>query len=219
MDTNPINPTTPAPTPAPITPGRTPEISDSQAQTVTDWIKNDLEKGRITPDQASKAFDELNTPAEARQPDTRTDEIKELDNMFPPASKPDEYVISYGQPDLTPETKQFDTAARTWLHGAEFPRELGSTLAKTIDDITRQTAGMNEDQLVEWGQREYAKLQHLYGDQLEARLQAGGRMVHELEAKQPGLKQLLKSRGIGDSARVAVLVMDQAERYWRRRAK
>jgi len=67
----------PNPTPPPVpTPGRTPEISDTQAETVTTWITNDLEIGRITPEQARKAFDELNTPPEQRAPDTRTDEIK-----------------------------------------------------------------------------------------------------------------------------------------------
>ena len=145
--------------------------------------------------------------------------LLQFDAQFPPAVKPDEYVINYGREDLTSAHKEFDQAARTWLHAAEFPRNLGSSLATAIDDVTRTTAGMNENQLIEFGQKEYQKLVHLYGDQLEARLNAAGHMVNQLEAKQPGLKQLLKSRGIGDAARVAVLLMDQAERYWRRRTR
>ena len=211
---------TPPATPAPLTPdtpGRSPSLTDVQAASVTTWIKEDLAQGKITPEQAAKAFDEINAPVEARA-DTRSDEVKDLDTAFPPAPTPAEYTINYGR-DLTPGDKQFDTAARTWLHAAEFPAHLGTTLAKTIDDVTRTTAGMSEDQLADYGHRELVKLQHLYGDTLEARLNAAGRMVNEIEAKQPGLKQLLKSRGIGDAARVAVLLMDQAERYGRRRTR
>jgi len=42
------------------------------------------------------------------------------------------------------------------------------------------------------------------------------RMVEELDAKTPGLKILLKSKGIGDNAMVASLLIQQAEQYWAR---
>ncbi len=42
-------------------------------------------------------------------------------------------------------------------------------------------------------------------------------MVEALEQKQPGLKNLLKSKGIGDNAMIASLLIQQAERYWARR--
>jgi len=147
-------PTAPTPTaaPAPISPGSLPELSDSQSATVTAWIKEDLAKDELTPEQAAKAFDELNALAEARQPDTRSDDMKELD---PPADKPEDYTIHYGQ-DMKPELKQFDTLARTWIHAAEFPRDLGTTLAKTIDDVTRMTQHMTEAQLEQFGVAEMA---------------------------------------------------------------
>jgi len=42
-------------------------------------------------------------------------------------------------------------------------------------------------------------------------------MVEALEAKQPGLKNLLRSKGVGDNALVASLLIRQSERYWARR--
>ena len=42
-------------------------------------------------------------------------------------------------------------------------------------------------------------------------------MIEALEAKTPGLKNLLKSRGVGDNAMVASLLIQQSERYWARR--
>jgi hypothetical protein len=41
-------------------------------------------------------------------------------------------------------------------------------------------------------------------------------MVEALDAKTPGLKILLKSKGIGDNAMVASLLIQQAEQYWAR---
>lgn len=52
---------------------------------------------------------------------------------------------------------------------------------------------------------------------LEEKLRAAGRMVVAIDQKTPGLKNLLKSKGLGDNAMVASLMIQQAERYWARR--
>ncbi|MBX9659557.1 MAG: hypothetical protein K2X00_13385 [Nitrospiraceae bacterium] len=217
----PITPTTPA-TPAaaatptaPATPVFTPELNAAQAETMAAWIREDVVKGRLTSDQAEQAFNELNTPVENRT-DNRSEAAVELDNAGYAPAKPEEYVIHYGVEEQTPELKQFDTAARTWLHGAAFPRELGNSLVTTIGRVTQQTAKMSPDQLVEYGQREMVKLQKTYGDSLGEKMVAANRMIHALEERQPGLKQLLQSKGIGDNAIVASLLIGQAERYWAR---
>jgi hypothetical protein len=44
-------------------------------------------------------------------------------------------------------------------------------------------------------------------------------MVEAFEQKQPGLKNLLRSKGIGDSALVANMLIGQSERYWGRRKR
>ena len=76
---------------------------------------------------------------------------------------------------------------------------------------------MTPDQLETYGENEYVKLQAAYKDTLEDKLRQAGRMVEELENKQPGLKNLLKSKGIGDSALVASILIGQLEIYWVRR--
>ena len=45
----------------------------------------------------------------------------------------------------------------------------------------------------------------------------GGELVAVLDAKTPGLKNFLRSHGIGDSAVVASLLIQQSERYQARR--
>ncbi len=56
-----------------------------------------------------------------------------------------------------------------------------------------------------------------HGFTLEERLSEAGRMVEEIEQTTSGLKNLLQSKGIGDSAMIANLLIQQAQRYWARR--
>lgn len=227
---SPRTPALTAPEPAPTAPTTPPRVephgqgavSPSQAETLVSWIKADIAAGKMTAEEAERAFAELNTPLEQRAPDTRTDEQKLLDQQFPPA-KPEEYRIAYGDPGqepppMTPELQQFDTAARTWLSEAGVHRELGNSMTNAIGDVTRATAGKSEVELELYGNAEYEKLERMYGDTLESKLQQAGEMIDRLEAKQPGLKALLKSHGIGDNALVASLLIQQAERFhWRKR--
>ena len=76
---------------------------------------------------------------------------------------------------------------------------------------------MTDAQLESYGYTEFAKLQRVYGDTLKAKLTQAGRMIHALDAKQPGLKNLLQAKGIGDNAMVASLIIQQSERYFARR--
>jgi len=184
------------------------------------WIKADLAAGKMTQTQADKAFAQLNTPLEQRGPDTRSDEQKLLDAQFP-AAKPEDYIIHYGipgqEPEMTKELKAFDTSARTWMSSAGLPRELGNSLVTTIAKVAQQTQRMTADQLETYGYAEFEKLQRAHGPTLEERLRDAGRMVHELDTQHPGLKNLLNSRGIGDSAMVANLLMGHAQIYHARK--
>lgn len=218
-----MEPTTPAATPAAATPTATPahpiftpELNATHAADAAAWIRADLAANKISPEQAAKSFDELNVPMDQRT-DTRTDAAKEQDAAgLVPADKPEDYLINYGQ-DMNPQLKEFDTAARTWLHGAAFSKDLGSSLVTTIGRVTLQTARMTPDQLATYGQTEYAKLEKTYGESLGEKLQAANRMIHAIEEQQPGLKQLLQSKGIGDNAVVVSMLIGQAERWHARR--
>jgi hypothetical protein len=187
------------------------------------WTREDLAKGKISAEAAEKIFTELNTPMEERSTvDTRTEDMKELDAAFPPA-KAEDYLIRYSRPGqdtpMTAEIQQFDTAARTWMSSAGLPRELGNSLVNSIEKVVERTATMSAAQLDAYGQTEFQKLQQAYGPELEAKLNAAGRMVVELDAKTPGLKNLLKSLGIGDNAMVAKQLIEAGERYWTRKGR
>ncbi len=61
---------------------------------------------------------------------------------------------------------------------------------------------MDENQLEQYSVDEFAKLERAYGgeDKLQEKLRAAAVMIDVLDQKQPGLKNLLRSKGIGDSA-------------------
>ena len=147
--------------------------------------------------------------------------IKLLDQHFP-AAKPEEFLIRYGEPGqvappMTPELQQFDTSARSWLNQAEFPATIGNSLITTIAKVAQQTQHLSADQLESYGLLQYERLERVYGAELEDKLNAAGHMVVEIDKKTPGLKNLLRSKGLGDNAEVAQLLIQQAERYWLRR--
>jgi hypothetical protein len=224
-------PTPPAPA-VPSAPTITPHVephtkasvSDAEAATMAGWIKEDLAKGKITQAQADKAFDDLGTPLDQRltPADTRSDEQRLIDQHFP-VGRPEEFSIRYGRPgehvEMTKELTAFDQSARTWLSGAEFPRELGNSLIVNIEKVVQQTKAMTPEQLESYALVEYAKLGKIFGEGLEDKLTSAGHMVVALDQKTPGLKNLLKSKGIGDNALVASMLIHQAERYHARRGR
>ena len=215
-----ITPAESAPTSA-VNPHTKSGLSNTESAAMAQWAKEDLAKGKITPEQAEKIFTELNTPLEQRGPDTRTDEQKNLDTQVPSA-KPEDYRIAYadsGQnpPEMTKELKEFDTSARTWLSSAGFPRETGNSLVTTIAKVAQQTQHMTPDQLEQYGFAQFEKLQKAHGPALEEKLRAVDRMVQVLEAKQPGLVRLLKSKGIMDNAMVANMLIAHAQIFHARK--
>ncbi len=198
-------------------------LSETEAALMIEWEKENLAKGKITPEEAAKRFDNLGATPEQRAPDTRSDEVKQLDKDFPPAKETD-YNIQYytpGQapPVLTKELQQFDTTARAWLSRAQFDRTLGNSLITEISRIAQQTKNTNADELESYGYAEFAKLERAYGDTLDAKLEAARQMVEALDKKTPGLKNLLRSKGIGDSALVVEQILGQSERWHARKGR
>ena len=176
--------------------------------------------GNISTMHVAQALNALRGAAEPHEPDLRSPEVKQLDAHFP-AAKPEEYLIRYDEPGqdlpMTPGIKQFDTTARTWMSGAGLPREVGNSLVTQISRVAQQTQRMSPDELITYGENEYVKLQQAHGATLEEKLQSAAEMIHALDLKQPGLKNLLRSNGIGDNALVASMLIGHAAIYHARK--
>lgn len=196
-------------------------LTPAQAQQMSEWIKADVAAGKLTPEKAAAAFQELGTPLDQRGPDQRTDEEKQFDQAFPTA-KPEEYLIRYGLPDgqpLSPEMKQFDSTARGWLSDAGFARSNGNSLINAITKTVQQTQRMTEAELDTFSAAEYAKLERVYGAHLEEKLQAAAKMIDDLDRRRPGLRHLLRAKGIGDAAEVVNAILLHAPIYAARKGR
>lgn len=225
--TNPIGaPTIPTPTPAavpiPLPPGSfRQELTPSEAEIFAGWIKEDVAKGKVTPEQAATSFNQLSTPAEQRVPDTRSEDERTLD-LLSPAAKREDFSIRYDHLNphepVPPEVREFDAAARTWLSESGLPRELGNSLVNIIDKVSRETGQMSEAARERYGHQQYEILEKTYGADLEKKLQRAGEMVQELEKTRPGLNALLRS-SIGDDARVASMLIQHADIYFARKGR
>ena len=215
-------------------------LNPSESETMMGWLREDVASGKLSPEAGAKAFEQLGVPVQlpaerdAGDPkvwkdvfgrlgmpeaDNRSAEQQQLDKHFPAAKKED-YIIQYDTPGAPPmdpmqqhNLKQFDQTARAWLSHAGFPREIGNGLVNQIARVVEKTTGMNESQLEAYGQAEFTKLEQAYGKDLDAKLQTAARMIDELDKKTPGLKNLLKTKGIGDNAMVVNMLIDQARRW------
>jgi hypothetical protein len=199
------------------------ELTPAQAETMAGWLRADLAAGKLTQDQFNQALRELGQDP-AAQPDPPTEEQRQFDEAFGVAGKPSDYTIRWVPPgqegqEMPAELQQLDTNARTWMSSAGFTRELGNSLVRQIDRVAGETGKMSEAEIEMRGRAEFAKLERAYGDQLEAKLRQAGEMVTLLEEKTPGLRHVLQTRGVGDDALVASLLIGQAERYFARRGR
>jgi len=214
-DANPtiaLNAPVPSESGPPPTPPKT-SLSMSEAATMAGWIKADVASGKMTPEQAQKAFDQLNVSPEQRAPDARTDEQKTFDKQFPVA-KPEDFVIRWNAPgDNSPRSQEIqviDTDLRAGLSAVGFSREVGNTLISIGSKVGEHTERMTEEQRIAWGEAEYSKLERVYGPDLPDLLRAAGRMV---KAHDPtGTLTRLVQR-VGNSAMVAKLLIDRAQIY------
>jgi len=172
--------------------------------------------------EATTRFDALGATAEQRLPDTRSADELALD-VASPVAKPHEYVIRWNAPgDMTPmspEAKAFDTSARGWMSSAGLPVNLGNSLVNQITKVLQTTRGLSESQIEQRGYDELDKLKQVHGDKLDERLRQAGLMVEDLEKKQPGLKNFLKSKGIGDDSLIANLLIGHAAIYHARKRR
>jgi hypothetical protein len=76
---------------------------------------------------------------------------------------------------------------------------------------------MTLDQLEAYGYDEMTKLERVYGKSLDEKLHAAAVMIHDLDLKTPGLKNLVRGQGIGDNALIVAQLIQQATIYHARR--
>ena len=121
------------------------------------------------------------------------------------------------QSNIHPGPNLSGQVTRMWMSTAGMPKNIGDSLVSTISKVAETTKGMTADQLDQYGYREYEKLQRVHGAKPDERLSQAAVMIDDLEQQRPGLKNLLKSRGIGDNALIVNMLIQHATIYHARR--
>jgi hypothetical protein len=225
---NDITPAAPAPSltsPAPLVePHPKASLSASEATTMQGWIKQDLASGKMTPEQAAKAFDDIGTPMDQRGSETpQSAEQQQLDQQFPPA-KPEDYLIRYYTPGQEPpvmpkEVQAFDANARGWMADMGLPRDFGNATVNILSKSIQHLSALSPDQRESYKEQENEKLRTLFGgqDKLDEALEPARQMIHEVEQKRPGLKDFVRVHG--DHAMFVAQLIQAARIYHARKGR
>jgi hypothetical protein len=156
--------------------------------------------GNISTLQVAQALNVLRATAEP-QVDARTDAEKVADRDFGPAAKPEEYLLRMYDPGQEPpvipkQVSAFEANARGWMADAGLPLNLGNSLVTTLSKAIQHTHSMTPEQRESYKDAENAKLEQLFGpDWHETKLKPVAAMIHELDQKRPGLKDLVRAHG------------------------
>jgi hypothetical protein len=185
-------------------PVATPMFSPEQLHSMAD---HEVNAGRLTREQANEML-----AADGVQPQAQpTEEQKAYDALYPRASAPTDYEMPLMDPALDSKTAAaFDKAARGWLYEAGFDRGRGTSLLREVDRVAQQHASMSDTDKKLYQTREREKLTRMWGDKTREKLGLARQLVQELEAKSPGLMDILEA-GPGNSAMVIALIAAQAE--------
>lgn len=211
-----------APNPAPSTVhvsadgGSGGSYTREQLQTMARW---GVEDGHLTPEQANAMLKDDGIAEMDFTPEDPA--LAELNAAFP-AAKPHEYEMPpllEGNGAYTPEIAKADRQFRGWLSDAEFPRGIGSYVAREVGKVAESVPTMSEPERKLWAKDQQAQLRNLWGNQYTARLAQAEALVAELEAKSPGLTDLLERTGAGNSAFVVAQLAMQAERLAMKRGR
>jgi hypothetical protein len=195
----PAPPIPPAPPAAPLVDHHSDSGLSPEAVTMAGWIREDLAKGKMTQADADKAFDELGVPADQRAPDTRSPEVKMLDEQFPIAKETD-YIIPWYAPGQTPaqvptEVKQLDSNIRWYLHAAGATREQGNAIINSIAKAAQHRSTLSANEREMHKDYENTRMEQCWGPDWQNQLGPAKRMIAELEAQRPGLSAIVEMHG------------------------
>lgn len=158
--------------------------------------------------QARAQMDELHVLAAQAEATTAAEKTQPSEYKMPPVAPPNEAV--------TKEVAEFDARARQWLSDAGFTRETGSSVAHEIAKVAQVQRDASDQQRDAYRKAQEARLEAIFKGETKAKMNAARALVAELEARSPGIVELLEETGAGNSADVIAQLAMQAERRARR---
>ncbi len=152
---------------------------------------------------------------EPARPDTRTNEQREFDAMFPRSNSPAEFKINYaGRTPPTvdsPAIHEFHAEATSWLHQMDFPATSGASFVELTLDSAQKQGRMTPPELTAWKQQQRAQFERAVGgpEKVEVKMQQAKAAL----AKAPGkFANTLLHVGAMNDAQVLLTLAHQGER-------
>lgn len=132
----------------------------------------------------------------------------------PPAKSITEYQMPFDGDG--PHAAEADKWAREILLAGGFSPSNGSALASEIERAGAATERMTPVAREIWAREQHELVTKVLGANAAERIALARQLVSEIDARRPGLKRLLDHSGIGNSANVVYLFVQQAEMLARR---
>jgi hypothetical protein len=118
-----------------------------------------------------------------------------------------------GMEELSPDAQAADMMYRTWLRDAEIPANIGSVMAKDVNEFVRRVADYSDAQHELEYKTTTAMLQRVWGDRTSHMINLARKLVAELDTRHGGrVLDFLESSGAGNCPELIVQLANHAER-------
>lgn len=163
--------------------------------------KDGVAWGRWDQAKADQMLVEAGLTPEAR--DDRNENEIALDALSAPG-KPEDFKIPVGETySPTPLTEQeiyIQQTSQAWLAAAGFTKETGNAFAEFVSLQGKRLSRMDDAGRASLAARSQAELQKTYGDKYASVSAEVIELLNTVETVRPGLKDMLRTSGLADSA-------------------
>jgi hypothetical protein len=196
---------------APSAAGTNQPLSGEESQ-MAEMILSDLAKKLMSPETADVSLQEsigkrLSDFAE----DTRTPEERQFDKDFP-AAKSHEIQWPHTEEATTPAYNAVRNEVNGRFIDAGMTADTASYIIKEADAFGYRSERWSAEEFTLYARSEMAKLECLFGTQTAAKIETARKLIQTIEAKRPGLVDLLERTGLGSNSGVILQSVNHAER-------
>lgn len=186
-------------------------LSPAEAAIIRRDLQHFANSGEMTREQANADLQRLGMdplPPVAEQPTN--------DDPLPPATSPGAYRLPRLGESI--ENHAATRALAFAMHDAQLPASVGSSISAQIEATARTFAKLSEVDRVIYTNKSRDALARTWGDAAPAKIAAAQKLVREMDAKRPGIVELLERTGAGSNPLVVSMLADAAARLSARRA-
>ena len=159
------------------------------------------------------------TPALSADMGAAVDQLVSPVDFDLPPGKVGEFLIPHGAVQDASPQQEADAAryVSTWFELAQMPREIGTYLLDEMAVVAKRHQAMSEAERELYKREQTASLYKIWGDEGPRKLALAKQLLDEIDARQPGLAELLDETGAANSATVILQLASHAERLAARR--